>query len=291
MGCGALQPIETAVETVKSAAGLEFVLRVVQNVDRKHNAGERRRRDPTVSAGANAKRFNPFLPYEQAMYVQHVGLRHVLLLNKFPVVDAHVLLVTTEYEAQNSLLTADDFRALCEVLREMDGLAFYNAGTIAGASQHHKHLQIVGGELAPNLRRGQSPLDEMVMRCEKVNGDEPFGMASLPFAHLAIGVGDAMSDERRAGEICMARYTQLLDELSRQVDGLAAPFAYNLVVNRRWMMVVPRREECYQGVSVNSLGFVGCLLVRDAQQLELIKSKGPMTVLEHTGFERERRDN
>ena len=55
---------------------------------------------------------------------------------------------------------------------------------------------------------------------------------------------------------------------------------YNLLVTRRWMLLVPRSAECVEGVSVNALGFAGSLFVRDAAQMEVIKRLGPMTVLQ-----------
>jgi ATP adenylyltransferase len=58
------------------------------------------------------------------------------------------------------------------------------------------------------------------------------------------------------------------------------PGAYNLLLTRRWMLLTPRVAESYAGISVNALGFAGCLLVHDRQQLALLKHVGPMTVLQ-----------
>jgi ATP adenylyltransferase len=46
------------------------------------------------------------------------------------------------------------------------------------------------------------------------------------------------------------------------------------------MLLVPRSEECVEGVSVNALGFAGSLFVRDAARMEVIRRLGPMTVLQ-----------
>jgi ATP adenylyltransferase len=46
------------------------------------------------------------------------------------------------------------------------------------------------------------------------------------------------------------------------------------------MMVVSRRQEHYQSIPVNSLGFAGSLLVKNHEQLALLKTLGPMTILQ-----------
>jgi ATP adenylyltransferase len=60
-------------------------------------------------------------------------------------------------------------------------------------------------------------------------------------------------------------------------QGTSAP--WNLLVTRRWMLVVPRLCEGFEGVAINALGFAGSLFVRDDVQLETIKRAGPMTAL------------
>jgi ATP adenylyltransferase len=60
--------------------------------------------------------------------------------------------------------------------------------------------------------------------------------------------------------------------------------AYNLIVTRRWMLLVPRSRGRFQSISVNSLGFAGSLLVRDESELALVKNRGPMNVLRHVAM-------
>ncbi|NJN24152.1 MAG: hypothetical protein HC810_06830 [Acaryochloridaceae cyanobacterium RL_2_7] len=45
------------------------------------------------------------------------------------------------------------------------------------------------------------------------------------------------------------------------------------------MMAVPRAQEQCEGISINSLGFAGALLVKDEDQLEQLKAIGPMNIL------------
>ncbi|MEO0948044.1 MAG: DUF4922 domain-containing protein, partial [Cyanobacteria bacterium J06641_5] len=136
LACGALQPIATEYELV-AQAGCEFVVRIATNLIRKDKAKQKQR--PV----------NPFLPYDERLFVANISATHVCLLNKFNVVERHILLVTRAYEEQTDPLTAEDFAALWRSLQEMDGLAFYNGGAAAGSSQPHKHLQVVPLPLAP----------------------------------------------------------------------------------------------------------------------------------------------
>jgi ATP adenylyltransferase len=65
-------------------------------------AENRERRDREQSA--TGERFNPFLPCEQDMFVADVSRSHLCLLNKFNVIDHHLLIVTREFENQECLL-------------------------------------------------------------------------------------------------------------------------------------------------------------------------------------------
>ena len=101
---------------------------------------------------------NPFLPYDRDLFVADLSPTHVALLNKFNVVDHHLLIVTRTFEDQETLLTREDFEALLICLSEIDGLGFYNAGRAAGASQRHKHLQMIPLSALPESRVPIEPL-------------------------------------------------------------------------------------------------------------------------------------
>ena len=59
---------------------------------------------------------------------------------------------------------------------------------------------------------------------------------------------------------------------------------YNVILTDKFMMVVPRSQESWGPVSVNSMGFAGSLFVRSQEELDYIKEKGAMTVLSHVGL-------
>jgi len=59
--------------------------------------------------------------------------------------------------------------------------------------------------------------------------------------------------------------------------------AYNLLVNPQWLLVVPRTQEKWGSISVNSLGYAGSLFVRDIEQIETLRAAGPLAVLAAVG--------
>lgn len=47
-----------------------------------------------------------------------------------------------------------------------------------------------------------------------------------------------------------------------------------------WMQLVPRSQEFSQGISVNALGYVGSLFVKNQAGLETIRRTGPLILLQ-----------
>ena len=130
LSSGALQPIATEQITLTDH-GLPFVVKWVSSL-----LAKPRRQKP-----AGSPSFNPFLPPEGALTLGALAPDHLLVLNKFPVMPHHLLVITRHFEAQTDPLNAGDFAALARLIDTNGGLGFYNGGETAGASQPHKHLQ------------------------------------------------------------------------------------------------------------------------------------------------------
>ena len=131
---GALQPIPTDFEHLEDG-GIRFLVRILRQLARKPRA-------EASAPSPAAARPNPFLPYDPAMYVADASPTHVCLLNKFNVVERHLLIVTRAFEDQETPLTPQDFEALGTCLTEGEGMGFYNSGAIAGASQPRPNCDI-----------------------------------------------------------------------------------------------------------------------------------------------------
>jgi sulfate adenylyltransferase (ADP) / ATP adenylyltransferase len=274
--CGALLSIPTDYEFVEQG-GVRFLVRILSNLIRKEKAIEKL--DEQNSSGDRT--FNPFLPYEADLFVANVSDTHVCILNKFNVVDHHALIVTRGFEAQDTWLTLQDFTAMWTCLAEFDGLVFYNAGRTAGASQRHKHLQIIPLPFMPS--EVQIPIAPLF--ASAIFQDSIGTIASLPFVH-AFARLDGFGDRSplQAAEATLTCYRRLLRginllDIESDMSGNMQSGAYNLIATREWMLLVARSHESFKSISVNALGFAGALLVRDRQQMQILKDFGPMNLL------------
>ncbi|MGF7136123.1 ATP adenylyltransferase [Paraburkholderia sp. EB58] len=272
--CGALRPIETTQE-LADEGGMRFIVRQVSSL-----ACKEATRQATNAKPEERKAVNPFLPYDPDLFVADLSDTHVALLNKFNVIDHHLLIVTRRFQTQEARLDLADFASLAACMAEFDGLAFYNGGAEAGASQRHKHLQMVPlpleGSGAP------LPIESVLAhaRMEGAIGAVP----ALPFRHAFARLDLSPDASQPAAQAAFDCYRALLDALGLQAievnDELLQPAPYNLLVTRRWMLLVPRIAECVEGISVNALGFVGSLFVRNPALMQVVKTLGPMTVLQ-----------
>ena len=264
---GALKSIPTEVKIFEQD-GIKFVVRILENINRK-KADQEKQNQKSAKTG---KEFNPFLPYEEALFVADISPTHVCILNKFNVVDYHFLIITRAFEPQESLLTLEDFTAMWACLAEFDGLVFYNGGKLAGASQPHKHLQIVP------FAETDIPISPLVKAAKLDNflGTIP----EFPFVHAftEINLGES-------AEITFKKYHTLLQILGiNPLENNIQSGAYNLLMTREWMLIVPRKFEEFESISVNSLGFAGALLVKNQQQMQLLKNISPINLLNHVAF-------
>lgn len=285
LASGALQPIATRCDRFDDS-GIPFLVRQADSLRRKDQAQLHRRATPAAAA------FNPFLPYDPELFVADLSSTHLVLLNKFNVMDHHLLLVTRQFEAQDTLLTAADFEAMWIALGEIDGLAFYNGGKVAGASQRHRHLQLI-----PLPMAAWSPTVPIAAALTALAAaPAPQRMAGLPFAHGIVPLDHRWAlSPRDAGQKTLALYFQLLESVGLETiesgstattqdrptrDRRLAKGGYNLLATRHWMMLVPRWTEAFEGIAVNSLGFAGSMFVRNQAELARIKAIGPMKILQ-----------
>jgi len=264
--CGRIQSLPTTVDVIEQD-GVPFHVRILESLALKETA-----KTPPSNA-------NPFLPYDPDLFVAPISPTHIALLNKFNVIEHHLLVVTRAFEDQRCQLTQKDCEALLIVLTEIDGLVFYNAGAEAGASQSHKHLQLLPVDTLAPL-----PIEPLLRfaQVEGMVGTVP----RLPFRHSFAPMDcDWTNPEKDSGASLHACYRKLLDAAGLSVDasvGSHSPTApYNLLMTRKWMLLVPRSREFFEGISINALGFAGLFLVKDVQQLAKLRRFGPMTALRH----------
>lgn len=258
LASGALAPIETE-ERCLEQSGLRFRVRLATTLAAKPIATRH------TGPGCGGAR-NPFLPPDPELVVADVTDTHVAVLNKFPVIAHHLLVVTRAFAPQTAPLDHDDVVALLACLGEYPGLAFYNGGEQAGASQPHKHLQVVPLAFtagAPLPFAGDlAPLHGQLAR-----------VPQFDFAHaVAMLPPGCVADPEAAAEEVLALCRAALDTAVG-----AGP--YNLLCTVDRLLVVARSTERHDGVSVNALGFAGSLFAKDANEFAVLASARPLEVL------------
>ncbi len=271
---GALLPIHTEQAGVADG-GICFTVRWVSSLAHKDAArvAAVTRRDPD---------FNPFLPPDPALTVTTLGPKHLAVLNKYPVIERHLLIVTCAFEAQTAPLTPADFAALTQVMSRHGGLGFYNGGADAGASQAHRHLQWLP---AP------AGLDAFTVALPPTRAGDAT-RAPLPWAHCFIRLDEtAWADETIAALALQAAFSTACALLGLPATADPMP-PYNLLIDRAWLLLVPRSREKHNGISVNALGYAGSLFVRNPEQIDALRGQAhdsacgasnPLTILAGVG--------
>ncbi|KAI9344180.1 ATP adenylyltransferase-domain-containing protein [Zopfochytrium polystomum] len=279
---------------------------------------------------------NPFLTPEPELTLAEFG-RHRLLLNKFAVVKGHIILTTKEWESQSEPISASDFEAAGTVLFDIppeatpadrasnpddaaaysgEYLGFYNCGPNSGASVPHRHLQFVPLAAGAATCTFEAHFRRTFPAAAAL---EALRSPHLPFVHAAAflpapptssATATAAADWARAAA---AAYTALLDAVRVAVgdgddDGAAGGLgSHNVVISRRWMIVVPRRREAaavdallrvdggsgdangsgggaVTVIGVNGLGFAGMMLAKSNEELDAIKAVGGLRILREVCF-------
>jgi microcystin degradation protein MlrC/ATP adenylyltransferase/5',5'''-P-1,P-4-tetraphosphate phosphorylase II len=256
VGRHALGPIGTKTHLIQTAGGIRFAVRIVTSLELKKKAQQQVQLQQQRDRGGSV---DPFAAPDPDLVVARVALpHHVALLNKFPVIAGHMLLVTKEYHSQNERLSLEDFEALAACSDGKGWLAFYNCGPQSGCSQPHKHVQIV-----------PYPFDDHVSLLDDMDG------ADLPFAHAIATVASWHGAEKN-----YAAYCRLLSDAEKH----GSCESHNVLFSAHKLVVIPRRAEEYKGISLNSLAFAFSLFAPSDEACHAIEREGPLLILAQIAF-------
>ena len=255
---GALVPLDTTLTHLMGDEGSRFELRHLLSATPKH-------------LRASGPKPNPFLPWDPRLEVDRIGESHVVILNKYPVQTSHMLLITQDWQPQTGWLSMEDWLSLARIDATTTGLWFFNSGPDAGASQPHRHLQLLPRAAGERI----CAREDWFRRCAQnttTSAEDPLLRSSRVAAVSSPLTGEALQK----------LYLALADDL-----GLGHPTtddcprgAYNLLLSRQWMAIVRRRREGIRGFSVNALGFAGSLLSTEASDRQWIQDSGPEALLQ-----------
>ncbi|KIY74326.1 ATP adenylyltransferase [Cylindrobasidium torrendii FP15055 ss-10] len=249
------------------------------------------------------KRPDPFAPpYNPNLLVGYLRTEefeeeYVVLMNKYSVVRDHFLVVTKEFQSQASPLMPEDLASAYSLIVAADKVrqrvfAFYNCGDLSGASQPHKHIQLIriDDPLGP-------PVEKLAREVNVERTETPFAINALPYANHAFRLPrDLYSKSAEELETTLANaFLLLLDNaiatIRHDPTYPTGNPSYNIILTQEHMYIIPRREETYKlsetgdELSVNSLGFAGLLLVKSEEELEAVKKEGCGKILRGVGLE------
>ena len=287
LASGALQPV-AAEQTEMEDAGMRFIVRWVSSLAVKDAAkaatapatpAPKADTPVAIPGGPRDPNFNPFLKPDPELTVGPIGTEHVVILNKFPLCERHLVLARRAFEEQLLPLARSDFAALAEIMREAGGIGLYNGGTAAGASQRHKHVQwMPDTEGNASLRlfaaglAGELP-EHAVARHPAL---------SMQHCFVRVRCGEGVAVDVAAGSLLegFRRACKTL-QLQPGADGLLPPC--NLLIHDGWLLMLPRSQECFEGISISAVCFGGTLYTRQREQIESIRRVGPLQALAAVG--------
>ncbi|KAL0937961.1 ATP adenylyltransferase [Colletotrichum truncatum] len=218
--------------------------------------------------------------------VDAVDNTHLLMFNKFCAYRPHLILLTADgHRRQFEALKEDDLDAATRVLGALnrgssgtkdargDGdeyLAIFNCGKEGGCSRLHKHMQII-----------PAPREFALWPDEKV--DVPFEY----FVHRFSAGWPSPGDLARVYEEMLMRAARLVpgreDVVEEDEDGHKIAVPHNVILGRRWMVVIPRTKAGVDGAEANAAGMLGMVWASGEETLEKWLALGPRWVLGEVG--------
>ncbi|KAK2002400.1 ATP adenylyltransferase [Colletotrichum falcatum] len=272
--------------TVLHANSIPFQLRFSPALANKPAAPRPKADDPR-------KHFDPFESPEKGplFIVDLPDSDHNLVLNKFAVVPEHFILATKEFKKQTHLLEPRDLAATyacIEAYRQYghgreggDGelYAFFNSGPHSGASQPHRHIQLLP---VARMRDGLPEDSRWDVLAKQLGSSDAAG---VPFSTFADKIHREMTPEDLHA-IYLSLFNSAVEAVMAHigtVDNLRdgdAPISYNLAMTTDRLVVLPRLAEgstiFQDGAPVGNLCLNGTVLAGTA----LVKNEAEWNALE-----------
>lgn len=270
---GHLHFTDTTTKKTKDAkSGMPYVLSYAPSLMKKPERGDQPER-------------NPFEDPEPELTVlgDIADSNYRLVLNKFPIVAEHSLLVTKEFQDQKSPLSPEELYMSYQLLNTLDDedegkrhMVIYNSGPSSGSSQDHKHLQIL--PLPHNFNSLQDKLCSGKEHFLPTFKTEPLQSDKVSFAHFVVPLPE--SPEAVDQDLLAMVYISLLqrtlsffqDWTNEQPD-LQDRKGYNVLLTKQWMCLVPRSNAKAESLDIgfNSTGYAGLVLIKQEETFKKIQ--------------------
>ncbi|OBZ89861.1 5',5'''-P-1,P-4-tetraphosphate phosphorylase 2 [Choanephora cucurbitarum] len=269
-----------STQVVKESGGIKFTITLAPALAKKEeNKKENQQKE---------EKPNPFLNPNPALVIQETE-EHRLLLNKFAVIPNHLLIVTKEFHKQTEPLFPNDLYETYQALQgfgmSRPALAFFNCGNQSGASQGHKHVQVLPLEYSQSA---QPPIKQLYDEIHDRHIGQIYAINKLPFVHVIMALDSNAVRQTSQNKEALSDYLGqmffgILDAMFQQLRENSLPMdtSYNFLMTQEFMMLIPRRKEVatieHNGktfeFSINSLGFAGLMLCKTEEELAALEAQ------------------
>ena len=257
VNCGAIIPLKT-IKYKSNEKNCDYELRFLKGPIPKH----------LIEYGPKR---NPFIPWDSRLQVQKINDKHILILNKYPVQIGHMLLITNSWKPQNGWLNEDDFEAIVNVDNDTTGLWFFNSSKEAGASQPHRHFQLLP------RRYDESVCPRFDWFCSLLNSNKN---NNSEISHC-ISIRQRNNNINSSSYDLFSSYKSMINEMNLgDIDIINKPLKpYNLLITSKWIALITRKTDRSNGFSINALGFAGYFLGTRRSDVDTLIKFGPETIL------------
>ncbi|KAM7198343.1 hypothetical protein V8F33_005134 [Rhypophila sp. PSN 637] len=241
---------------------------------------------------------------------------HILACNKFPAARPHLLILAADaYQRQFEKLDGNDLWAMWSVMRSLgDGekarhISFFNCGLESGCSRLHKHMQVFP------ITSGQQGREEFKLWPDVE--EEAFYKHVLPFKVAIARFGEdkrkkmtkerllevyaglvaeaegylgVYRNEKNAPEVVVngngnkaAGATNGLEYQHSRIGEPAAAIPHNVILDEKWMVVIPRRSAGWKGADSNAVSMLGMHWVSSREKIDRWVGLGPTEVMRQVG--------
>ena len=256
VNCGAVIPLNT-IKYKSSEKCCDFELRFLKSPIPKY----------LIEYGPKR---NPFIPWDTRLQIHSINDNHTLILNKYPVQIGHMLLITNRWKPQNGWLNEDDFEAILNVDNDTTGLWFFNSSKEAGASQPHRHFQL----LPRHYNEKICPRYEWF--CSLLNNTKD------NYSEISHCISIRQRNNNNSGSSDLfSSYKSMINEMNLgEIDIFDKPLKpYNLLITSEWISLITRKTDKSNGFSINALGFAGYFLATKRSDVNTLIKFGPERIL------------
>ena len=206
---------------------------------------------------------DPFITYDQDMFIENIDDDYICLLNKFPIITPHLLICSKEYIFQAKPLKLADFKAWIQGITEPNVLGFFNSGPVAGSSQTHRHMQLVRTEI---------PLEEKILE------------GNLPFKHRIFLFSELNPEQLYQDYLTTLKELELFDFSIKDSEQTCKP--YNILLTQRWMFIIPREKNQIGDIFAHGINYSGRFLTSDKSELKWLQEYGFLKFLTDCGYKK-----